>query len=364
VTTLAQKGSSIAGLWAVSLVLGACGGDGSDEWPNAVKTAAPVRTFAPMLHLHPNERLLPMSAGAFLARSALRWSDGECGEVTIAAARAGGASGAATIDASRLAGDRPYRHAARRIPGCRRAKVFSSSDYTRPYDPLRDNTITSHEGFFLDLDDRARSGSRAVSRDTSPPSVDVPVYYDRNTRQANGYTIVRLTYSMLYGMERLPGPSLGGLTAHEGSWRWIRVLLRGRPQAHEYVPVAVRYGPRSRYLPWRSVSKVGPLGRAATHPSIFIARASHVLYPKPGRYPRPVSTATRDLLLHDEARACPECIAWRSWRSLRYARAQSWYGYGGAWGESPAHVGLVTGLAPTPWGEGTKEQLLPPGKLQ
>jgi hypothetical protein len=366
--TIAWKAGTTAVLLTPLLMFGACGRDDSPEWSGAVKTETPVRTFAPMLNLHPDERLLPMPADAFVRRSRLRWSDGECGQVTLAreitdASRVD--SGPPRLDVSRLAGRRrPYRHAVRRSPACRPAKVFASSDYTRPYDPVRDNTIALHEGFVLDLKDSARTGSRAAIRGTRPRSLDVPVYYDAQITRTDDYNVIRLTYSVLYGMERIPGPLIRTSTAHEGSWRWIRVLLRNRPGSDEYVPLAVRFGARYRYLPWRAVRKVGSSGHGATHPAIFVSRASHVQYPKPGRYPRPVVTVRRRYLLHDEARACPDCIAWRSWRSLRSARAQPWYGYGGAWGATTKRGGMATGLAPTPWGEETKEALLTPGKLE
>lgn len=354
-------------LAAAVLVLcaGGCGGD-EPALSGAISTRTPVSTFAPMLNIHPRERLLPMSADAFISASALRWRDGDCGDVTIArapaAADAERSAQLAVLDASRLAGNPPYRHAARRMPGCGKVKVFASSDYTRPYDPSRDNTIAPDEGFYLDLDDAARVGTREIASGR-PPQVDVPVYYDRTTRENNGFTYTRLTYSVLFGMERKVGPSVAAATAYEGDWKWIRVLLKSRAGEDEYAPIAVRYGVRSRYMPWRRVAKAG-VAPQATHPSIFVARGSHALYPRPGRYDRPVTIGERRVALADEARGCPDCIAWRSWRSLKEAREQPWYGYGGAWGESLGWGGAAAGLGPTPWGEATKDKLVEPGKLE
>jgi hypothetical protein len=351
-----RSASAIALVPVLLLAGGGCSSEQSSDWKGAVKTSTPVKTFAPLLNIHPRERWLPMSAGAFIASSTLRWAGGDCRSAYAVVAR--------SSEPSRLAGHPPYRHAARRQPGCHKAKVFATTDYTRPHDTLRDNTIAQDEGFFLDLDDRARVGTPPVSADGGTPETDVPVYYDRVTDRKGDHTTVRITYFTLYAQQRKPGPALARAGSHEGDWKWIRVLLRGRPGTDEYLPVAVRYGVRSQYLPWRSVVKARSADGAQTHPSIFVSLGGHTSYPKPGRYARPAYLDDRKTTYFEESRACPACIEWRSWRHLRRARTQPWYGYGGGWGESLGFGESMAGLAPTPWGEGTKEALLPAGKIE
>lgn len=356
-------GRKTGGTWAAALLaiagVGCAGSEDPGLGVGAVKTHTPAATFAPLVSLHPRERLLPLAAAAFLARSSLRWHDGDCGDATVA-----GRSATPTrprLEQSRLGGGGAYRHSAGRLPGCRPTRRYASDEYTRPYDPSRTNGLQMDEGFYLDLADGAREGAPAIARPDGRRLVRAPAYVERDVRRRGEYTMVRLTYWMLFGMERRPGPAAVAATSHEGDWRWVRILLRTREGAGEYVPVGVRYGVRSTYLPWRAVRRATDAGPRSTHPAIFVARGGHDLFPRPGRYTRKIAIGERELDLRQDALACPRCTAWPTWRNLLDARRQPWHGYGGAWGETLGARTTPAGLGPGPWGDYTKDQLLPPG---
>ncbi|MGI8944739.1 MAG: hypothetical protein ACR2GL_00680 [Thermoleophilaceae bacterium] len=82
----------------------------------------------------------------------------------------------------------------------------------------------------------------------------------------------------------------------------------------------------------------------ATHPVVYSARGSHASYPRAGDYAEVFRIRGRPALeVVDHANACPDCPVWRTWRGqLLDARAQGWYGFGGAWGKA-GRIGGTTG---------------------
>jgi hypothetical protein len=345
---------------ALAVLCSNCGGGEAPSFgPNTVRTSDPVAAFAPLLALNEKERLLPISADSFLMHSVLRWRNVDCGgDVTIASHRPNG--DVQLLEPTRLGGVDPYEHRPRRAPACRKAGVFATDDYTRPYDRSRANVLQVDEGFYLDLADSKRLGLPARRDGQGGQEVRAPVYVVEDRRQRGQDEMVRLTYWFLFAHERRHGPSYAGLTAHEGDWRWVRVLLRTRPDSASYVPIGVRFGVRSRYLDWRSV-KVAPDGSGRTHPIIFVSRGSHGLFPDAKRYMRTVEVGNRSLDLREPVSTCPKCIAWRTWKDLEAARRKPWYGYGGAWGETLGLGTAPAGLGPSRWGDLTKDALLEPG---
>lgn len=328
----------------------------AEDPPRGVETSDPVATFAPMVAVHPNERWLPIAADEFIAESTLRWRDGDCGDDAIAAGAGVATTRVPVLDPARLGLERrPYEHRPGRPPGCLAGRLFATSGYTRPNDPLRANDIPRDEGFYLDLDDSQRLAALGATAATAP------VYYERHRETHRGEPALRITYWMLFRMHQPPGPSvLTEPAGHEGDWERVSVLLRA-VASDRYVALSVRYtneDARARYadtardVPWRSVRRVGGSGQARTHPTAVAARGSHTLYPKPVR--RLVVThgvATGQKKLYDNGLDCPRCIPWRTWRDLRSATREPWYGFGGAWGDSLEPRNAAAGLGPSRWND-------------
>jgi hypothetical protein len=313
--------------------------DSDAQRPGAVTTGDPARTFAPLVAVHPDERSSPMAAEEFLGASTLRWRDG-CGERALATG--------ARLDPARLSGHRsPYRHRARRAPGCRPAKAFATDGYTRPFDSLRANDIAPDEGFFLDLED----GRRETGRPASAAGIDTAAYFERKIEHSEGRPAWRITYWLLFPFDHQPGPSkVVNPIATEGDWERASVLLRPVGD-DEYVPLSLRLGGVDGIVtPWRKLRRTSsPHGDS--HPLVFAARGSHALQTRPGRAAFDIFVNGRRHRLHHETRGCPPCRRWPTWRKLVNARGEPWYGYGGAWGDSPGQQSTPAGLGPSRWTE-------------
>lgn len=312
------------GVVTAAVALG-CSTTGDERSAGAIATTNLAATFAPLVNLHPREQWLPIAADDFLDSSTLRWRDDDCGGEALAAGRTASGTGLPALDPARLGGRRPpYRHRPGRIPGCRRGRAFSTSGYTRPFDPLRANDIAPDEGFFLDLADRLRRTAAPAGN-----AIESPTYVARRTTRYRGGSAVQLTYWLLFRLDRLPGPpATTAISAHEGDWERVRVIVRRVDGG--YTPLAVRYGEGGK-VPWAAVSRVRGRGPRRTHPLVFAARGSHTLAARPAR------TAVGDR------------IAWRTWRDLRDAEREPWYGYGGGWGEALGQRTAVSGLGPSRW---------------
>ena len=244
----------------------------------------PVR-YAPLVSLHPDEQLFPLSAECFLRNSSLVWADG-AGRQEERASRG-------TINVAGLV---------------RPGYAFGShttGDYTRPFGARRGAGLDGRRGFDLDLDDVYRGGARNVS--TLPGLLGgAPVYYEYEARHYVAYWLF-FGFSAPAAQLKRGGARFGG---HEGDWEGIVIELD-----EEDRPVRVRYfahGEETPAIEWSRVPKYGE------HPRVYSALGSHASYSGTGRQ------ADWDLTGRG--------LEWRTWLLLADARLQPWYGFGGAWG--------------------------------
>lgn len=346
-----------------------------------VRTSDPVATFAPLVTFHHRERWRPLGARAFISSSVLMWAkDDFCAHEPVAAGAAhplarGGRLPALTP--ARLgSARRPYRN----VPAgsdCRDERGVGpvpSTAHTRPWDEDRHPGLPLKEGFYLELSSRAYAGARVTSRRGRTTLERVPAYWEREPERVDGGDGLRITYWFLFGRTEPAVPDrMMRAFAHEGGWRRISVLVRRGSGPDRYVPVSVRYHyyDRHRDVRWEDAARVRARGAAvadgagaATHPVVYSARGSHASYWRPGRYRLVLERSEWDgdedhpTVVEEAPSACPSCPRWPTWRLLEPARAQPWYRYGGAWGETiPGGSSPNTGpLGPSPFkrlGEGT-----------
>jgi hypothetical protein len=341
-----------------------------------VVTLHPEVAFAPLVHLHAKETAFPMSARGFIDRSELRWAhDSDCDDALLAVGSKLPGASAGTIDDAKLGREPAYRWAPR-DPECRPLPTeFAATDRTRPFDAKRarrdGRDLELHEGFYLDLDDDALHGRDDVDESGSQRFLrNVPVYVETRPDELGGRRRVgarrymRLTYWFLYGDSQPPPGRPRGLSkliAHEGDWERISVLVLHAPGSDRYEPVSVRYHfhDDSRDVPWHAVRRVegdGADGSGLTHPVVYSARGSHASYPRSGRHATPYQPQGKEyFVVYDDAIACSRCPQWQTWKQLVDARAQLWYGFGGAWGRVRG-TGFMTGpIGPSDYKIGRRE---------
>ncbi len=308
-----------------------------------VVTTDPVRTFAPLVHLHSDERWWPLSVPGFLDHAALMWAhagdDCDWSATRPGHAASTPASELGKADPLRLGHEPGYAHQSAG-DGCRdRARrAYSTTEHTRPYDKREPQLgeLGRREGFYLDLADDQREGRQPGDAREGGQRVfpgDVPAYWEWHPEGENGR---RITYWLFYANSVPPGPKGSELFAHEGDWERISVLIRqGTDDAH-WLPVSARYHfhNENQDYPWNAIELVQANPDAtATHPVVYSAKGSHASYPRAGSYPEPFRIDGRPAFtVRDRATSCPDCPEWRTWKLLTSAEAQPWYGYGGAWG--------------------------------
>jgi hypothetical protein len=257
---------------------------------------AAIQRYAPLVYLAKGEKYEPASADAFIQNSRLRWShDAGAGDDEIA--------DPGKIDEAKLGGKGKNRSAytdqvESQIGSIKHGRHIRSDQDVRPNDGKGDG---GNEGFFLDL---------ANSKRGSLGSTRSPVYYEA---KAGHY----ITYWFFYAYN--DGPFPGGADNHEGDWERISVKLDGTNRA-----TAVSYYQHegSKELRWGQVPKQG------SHPIVYSARGSHASYARPGTYG--LQKVAGHPLAKDHA---SQGQAWATWKNLKNAQQQAWYGYGGAWGE-------------------------------
>lgn len=319
---------------AVALVAGTLGaGAGAATALAEVPAGVPatVRRLAPHVLLHPLERAFPASAQDFLAASKLRWRT--CGfrpGAVIAAAP--GPAGAAAFAAGLVQG--AFTHPIELGADCATpGPPAGSAALTRPLQrgAARLAGLPLDQGIYLEAAASALAGRRPLAG-----RVRAPMYFEYQPRAF-------VTYWFFYGdsgvhavrIAPLPAPYerlvrvLTGHTVriHQGDWERVSVHLDSRDR-----PIAIAYHQHGRplVLSWAALRR-SRLLEGDTHPVVYSARASHASYPGTGTHPfrrvvlGRVVTGAADETLATGAR-------WRGEADLRDARAQPWYGFGGAWG--------------------------------
>jgi hypothetical protein len=320
--------------------------------PPKVATTEPWRTFAPLVSLHAGEPSPPMDVRVFLRNATLHWAFRGCPE------KSRGFGGPLTSEQRwRDLGAGGYKQAAR----CGDGDVYTSADYTRPFGNRRTfgsrrAALEGREGFYLDLDDARRKAKLQSDREGEQRVLrPVPVYYERHPDRGG----TRITYWFFYPFSFPTGTNTK--VGHEGDWERISVLVRPvRPGLWQ--PVSVRYHQHdgSVDVPWADVRKAPDESGAATHPRAYSAKGSHATYRRGGRFLQVLEQGRFKILsVRDDARACPACPLWFTWRRLVDAETQPWYGFGGAWGRvgsmsdftgplGPSTEKTVGGRAPSP----------------
>ena len=338
--------------------------------PRPIITSDPVTAFAPLVHLHADEKLMPMSAEAFLKNSWLAWAhDDGCddwvpGDRHLARPSDDKAAKGA-FDHSGLAGAGAYQHGLTDSNCDEVGRVgYLAAFHTRPFDaPDRTAGLPEKEGFYLDLDDKFRKGTAKVEKEGPQRVVrSMPVYWERASEKVDGQDGLRITYWTFYGLSQPPGNTTGTrYLVHEGDWERISVLIQNGQAEGEYLPISVRYHAHdgSRVVPWAAVKRVGTGGSIdSTHPVVYSARGSHASYWRAGDYENVFEFAgRRRFAVFDQATSCPDCPQWRTWETLLDAKAQHWYGYGGAWGNVGSDTGFTGPLGPSSYksrGESTQ----------
>jgi hypothetical protein len=328
--------------------------------PEKIVTRDPVTAFAPLVHLHSREDLWPMSAEDFLKHSWLAWAHDGCDDWVPAGNHLRqpkiDAAAKGAFDRRRLAGANAYAHRAADADCRETGPSFTAAQHTRPADDNRRVPgLDPREGFYLDLDDSKRKGTRYV-RQEGPQLVfeRVPVYFECAGCDAPDQRELRITYWLFYALSRPAGKTaVTKHLVHEGDWERISVLLHRGKNDGEYLPISVRYHThdQNRDVPWRAVKRVGTAGAdASTHPVAFSARGSHATYWRSGDYENVLKAGSgrRLLTVFDDAFSCPGCPQWRTWERLLDARTQPWYGFGGAWGAVTSRGGFNGPLGPSP----------------
>jgi hypothetical protein len=339
-----------------------------------VSTQAPERTFAPLVSLHSDEPVAPMSVDLFLRNSRLFWAfQAGC------SARQKFIAGPLTTTAQwRALGSGGFRQAG----GCGHGDVYATSYYTRPYDKrrtfVRHADLTGREGFYLDLDNGLRTRKLATVTERGQRMLEPsPVYFERHDEAgADGIANVRFTYWFFYPLntptinaDLLPTAAADFLKSvelspdHEGDWERISVLTR-RIGDDLWLPLSVRFHEHAAHVDraWQAVRKVRDDDTGVmTHPRAFVAKGSHATYPGPGRFPHTLTVFGVRITLDDEVRACRRCPWWATWKSpemLVDATQQPWYGFGGAWGQVGIQSEFTGPLGPSP--RKTLQGTLPP----
>ncbi len=252
--------------------------------------AEAVVRYAPLVFLHPDEKHGPADAGQYVAQSELGWSHdqgrndhtiADRGEIDQAKLGSGGYS-------HQVEGANPF--------GDHHGDAIHSNEDVRPNDG---KGAGGNEGFFLDPGDKVK--------DPAAPNTRAPVYHEAK----DGHYI---TYWFFYAYNS--GPTDTKLDNHQADWERIVVKLDRQNRATH---VCYYQHEHNETLKWASVPKSG------SHPIVFSAKGGHASYSKPGRF------ATEIKQIKDEAKRGGK--QWKTWNNLKDARAQDWYGYGGAWGE-------------------------------
>lgn len=293
------------------------------------------RKYAPVVIFHHDEKFFPSSVDHFFEYSDLKFARGSA-EVPI---RDVTRESWNTPEASRLGGKAgDYRYKKNRIWPYDDV-TFRSTQCTRPRggcEPRPDH-LSSHEGFYLDLDEDEEARNEfegyGIDADENPfydPSV--PVYFELNTLAGGGYS---LTYWLFFPYnEKYP-------VNHEGDWEHISLKLD-----ENYKPQRVKYfqhdacGGESKK--WDYAHKL------FGHPVVYTALGGHASYYRPEDHdictvdPFPGGPLDDDKVSDEGAR-------WYTENSGVNVKKATWYRYGGAWGEVGDFKETTGPLGPSPY---------------
>jgi len=266
--------------------------------------------YAPIVYLHPDEQFGPGDPLSFLAHSRLMWAhDESCRDHIVAE----------TVDAGALgAGKYFHRHSQRRLLNCRhRGPILTSLASVRPR-----TRESGEEGFFLDL----RSGRERAGIGAAAPVL----YYYVPQRY--------IAYWFFYPYND------GGIVDHDGDWENIVVQLDAQERPTEVAYYA--HGHATIY-PWEEIEHEGE------RPVVYSARGSHASYPSRGPH---LGIPTLDWTAAGER--------WDTAARLRNVVRESWWGYGGAWGQVGEIASTTGPKGPSPFKLGVPLNWIPPNILQ
>ncbi len=326
---------SLAGLALAAAALGAA-------TPAHAAVPAAVERYAPHVRIHPAETTLPTAARDLVAAAGVRWR----GCRFTAGVRVAGAPAADGVHAREAAlGRGRLAHRVGVGARCRYVgRSVASNLLSRPLQggPLRARGVPLAQGFVLDLPARVRRGRAPVAGEVS-----APMYFEYVPGRVVTYWFLSADSGVVVdAFDAVPpalaqvAPLLAGrrLRLHEGDWERVAVRLDATDRAIE---IAYYQHGRPRVEPWAAAA-----GRLedGEHPVVFSALASHASYPEAGAHRFALATGGGTLAGTYDATA-DGGLRWRGERLLRDARAEGWYGFGGAWG------------APAPLGESTDPRL-------
>lgn len=288
-------------------------GDGTGD----VCQQPPWVRYAPEVRFHTYEKFFPMGQREFINKSSLRWAhDAGCPDALLAPR--------GNVNMTAL-GNGSYRRAEASDWTCRLKDVrYRSNQATRPYQTNKYNR-EKPEGFFLDLKNKARPGTKPVA------GRGAPVYY-------NYVSGSYITYWFMYGFDDKGGGAAELAASHEGEWERIIVRLNS-----QNLPTKVLYFqhncPGEPYT-WSAMKANGFLTRT-THPIVYAAKGAHASYPKKTKIPLgggscPDQSSGINKYQGSGDNATGGGAVWQTWRDVRAINQEPWYGYGGAWGEVDA----------------------------
>lgn len=286
-----------------------------------------VYRYAPHIHFHWDEQNFPMSPLTFLSGSSLKWAHDGCRDDTEAERY--------LIDAATLVGGGYTHQAALACLGSRPihgGPDYTSADLTAPAEGGEAYHLPpNREGFYMDVANALREGQ--VPADGAYSNAPA-MYYEYSA----GHYIV---YWFFYGFNNR------SLDKHEGDWEKITVQLDANNRAIEvayYQHFCDPFDPSTDYgsFTWTEMEDNGYLS-GGTHPIVYSAKGAHASYPLDvgiEAFPCEMNNGAYD-------RTSEGGREWRAWDGiLDDASDQSWYGFGGGWGDRDAVSNLSFGWGP------------------
>jgi len=314
-----------------NVTLTVTGNDGSTATAQKRVVVDPVKTFAPAVYMHPQEKYFPGGTEEFLDNSQLRWDKPNSTAITCKDEILADSNGFPSPDVPRFSyaqlsgtgGATPYsRKIALYDPDEDWCYTTTKTAYSNSAPRIAKKEENDTNGFVLNL-----KGSDPDPRQTplykGDKALDAPVY----TEYEPGRYII---YWFFYPYNGWTDPMSDGKVLkeyHEGDWEHITVKLNTNNDATR-VAYYQHYCAAKEYT-WGS-SKVGKVG--GTHPKVYSALGGHASFEDVGDG-TPVSCWSKGSVLDKASAKGPR---WDTWNNTVNARSKSWYGYGGNWGDRSA----------------------------